>query len=155
MNKNETIIIAAFNDEAAAEAAVENLREWDKRVRDVKLGAIGTVKYDGGSVRSEVVHGGLFNRSMPISKDSERALAQELSDGQVAIVVACDNFEASMVSESLVRDGGRIMVMADERTKEDIAKGSKTVDQALAEDALKMAAAKTKQKGDQNLNRPV
>jgi hypothetical protein len=155
MNKNETVIIAAFADEVAAEVAIEHMHEWDKRVRDVKLGVIGTVKNDGGVLRSNVVHGSLFHRSMPISRDAERVLAQELSGGRVAVVVACDNFEAAMVSDSLTRDGGRILAHTDERAKEDVAREAEVAAQALAEESLKKAAAEAKQKASPNVNRPV
>jgi hypothetical protein len=155
MSKNETVIIAAFADDAAAEAAIEKLREWDKRVRDVKLGVIGAVKNDGGAVQSKVVHGGLFNRAMPISSDAEKVLAQELSGGRVAVVVACDEFEAGMVAESLTSSGGRIMANADKRAKDDIAREGEASAKALAEESLRKAATEAKRKGDPNVNRPV
>lgn len=155
MNKNETVIIAAFADEVAAEVAIENLRQWDKRVRDVKLGTIGMVTNNGGIIESKVVHGSLFNRSMPISQNAERVLAQELSGGRVAVVVACDDFEAAMVSDSLTRNGGRILAHTDERAKEDMDKEAEVAAQALAEESLKKAAAQAKQKASPNVNRPV
>jgi hypothetical protein len=155
MSKNEIVIIAAFADDAAAEAAIEKLREWDKRVGDVKLGAISTVKNDSGVIQSRVVHGGLFNRTMPISSDAERVLAQELSENRVAVVVACDEFEAGMVSDSLTRNGGRIMVSADKRTKDDIAREGEASAQALAEESDKKTVTEAKRKVNPNLNRPV
>jgi hypothetical protein len=155
MNKNETVIIAAFADDVAAETAIENLREWDKRVRDVKLGVIGTVKNEGGIVRSHVVHSGLFNRSMPISQDAERALAAELSSGRVAVVVACDSFEAGMVADSMTRDGGQILANADQRAEEASAREAEATAQALAEESLKEAAAAAKQKSIPNVNRAL
>lgn len=155
MNANETIIVAAFVDEAAAEAAVEKLRAWDERVRDVKLGVIGKVFYEDGAIRTKVVHGGLFNRSMPITDDAVRALGQELSGGRVAVVVACDDFEASMVRDSIVRDGGRMLVTNYERTEEEIALENEAVEDALTEQALEEAAEKAKLAAGRNLNRPL
>lgn len=155
MNSNEMIVIAAFTDGAAAEAAVENLRQWDKRVRDVKLGAIGKVYNDGGTVRSEVVHGGLFNRSMPITGAAVTTLGQELSDGRVAVVVACDDYEMSMVSDSLIRDGGRILATNYERTDEEIARENEAVEDALTEQAIREAAERAKLSPNRNINRPV
>ena len=43
MDSNEIVVVAAFADQAAAESAIESLREWDKRVDEVKLGNIATV----------------------------------------------------------------------------------------------------------------
>lgn len=155
MNANETIIVAAFVDEAAAEAAVENLRAWDERVRDVKLGVIGKVFYEDGAIRTKVVHGGLFNRSMPISDEAVRTLGQELSGGRVAVVVACDDFEASMVSDSIVRDGGQVLATNYERTDEEIAQENEAVEDALTEQAIKEAAERAKLSPNRNINPPV
>lgn len=155
MNNNETIIIAGFPDRAAAEAAVTRLRQWDKRVGDVKLGVIGVVTNEGGAVKSEVVDSGLFNRKMPITDDAARVLGNELAGGRAAVVVACDDFEATMVSDSLVRDGGVIMASTYERTAEEIAAENEEVDQALAEEALEEAAEKAKLSPNRNIHRPV
>ncbi len=155
MNSNETIVVAAFPDGAAAEAAIENLRQWDKRVRDVKLGVIGKVTYEDGATTAEVVHGGLFNRAMPISDDAVRVLGQELSGGRVAVVVACDDFEMSMVSDSLVRDGGRILATNYERTDEEIAQENEAVEDALTEQAIEEAAERAKLSPNRNIHPPV
>jgi len=155
MNDNETIIIAGFADRLAAEAAVTRLRQWDKRVDDVKLGVIGVVTNEGGVVKSEVIDSGFFNRQMPITDDAARVLGNELAGGRVAVVVACDDYEASMVSDSLVRDGGVIMASTYERTAEEIAAENKAVDQALAEEALEEAAEKAKLTPNRNIHRPV
>jgi hypothetical protein len=154
MNENETILVAAFADGAAAEAAVESLREWDKRVRDVKLGVIGTVHYEDGGIKSKVVHGGIFNRKMPITDEGVRALGRELSGGQVAVVVACDDFEATMVSDSLTRDGGRILASNYERTKEEITAENQAVEEALEEKAMQEAARRAPRNADRNVARP-
>ncbi|RIK20980.1 MAG: hypothetical protein DCC51_06810 [Anaerolineae bacterium] len=136
MNDNETIVIASFADDASAEAAIEKLREWDKRVRDVKLGMIGLVRLVGGVTKSEVVYGGgIFKRSMPISDEATKALAQELGD-RIGVVVACDDYEASMVSDALVRDGGKILVNTYERTAEEKAKELKNVEAARMERSI-------------------
>lgn len=153
MNKNETVIIAAFADDTAAEAAIDALRDWDKRVREVKLGVIGRVHYVDGVVKADVVHGGLFNRSMPITDDAVRVLAQEL-DSRVAVVVACDDYEAAMVTDSLTRGGGRILASTYERTAEEKEKEEKEVAEALTEQAIRSAAGKAKDPG-RSTNRPL
>ncbi len=155
MNNNETVIVAGFPDRAAAEAAVTRLRQWDKRVGDVKLGVIGLVTNEDGVGKSEVVDSGFFNRKMPITDDAARVLGNELTGGRTAVVVACDDYEASMVSDSLVRDGGVIMASTYERTAEEIAAENKAVEQALAEEALEEAAEKAKISPNRNINRPV
>lgn len=154
MDKNQAVIVAVFSNNTAAEAAIENLREWDKRVGEVKLGAIGKVQYLDGKVKSEVVHGGLFNRSMPISTDAVRVLAQEL-DTRVAVVVACDDYESGMVSDSLTRDGGRILATTSGRTDEEIAKEQKEIADALTEQAIKSSAEVAKRGAGRNTNRPL
>ena len=38
---NEQLVIAFFENEVAAEEAVDAIKQWDKDSKDVKLGAIG------------------------------------------------------------------------------------------------------------------
>jgi uncharacterized membrane protein len=40
------LVLAIFKDEAAAEAAVQSLKEWDKADEDIKLNAIGVLVLD-------------------------------------------------------------------------------------------------------------
>lgn len=56
MDKNEHVVIAVFEDRAAAEAAVEHLKKWDKASGDIKLGAIGLLYKDGNEVKSVIGH---------------------------------------------------------------------------------------------------
>jgi predicted flap endonuclease-1-like 5' DNA nuclease len=42
----QTVVLAFFNDEAAADDAVESLKAWDKAERDIKLDAIGVMALD-------------------------------------------------------------------------------------------------------------
>lgn len=149
MNDNETIVIASFADDASAGAAIEKLREWDKRVRDVKLGMIGIVRQVDGATKSEIVYGGgIFKRSMPISDEATRVLAQEL-DQRVGVVVTCDDYEASMVSDALTRDGGQILVNTYERTAEEKAREQKNVE------ATRMEQAIDEKTGDARSNRSI
>ena len=43
---NQQIVLAFFNDEAAADDAVESLKDWDKANKDVKLTSIGVLVLD-------------------------------------------------------------------------------------------------------------
>jgi hypothetical protein len=112
MNKNENIVIALFSDETAADAAISNLRQWDERVGEVKLGKIGKVTNQDGRIKSELVQSGLLQREFPISKKAIQALGKELAAGQAAVVVKADDFEVEMVADSLKRDGGQVLVDA-------------------------------------------
>lgn len=52
MSKKQ-LVLGYFGSEAAADAAVEALKQWDKASKDVKLGAIGVlVKDDKGKVKT-------------------------------------------------------------------------------------------------------
>ena len=47
------LIMAFFTDEAAADAAVNSIKMWDKASKEIKLGAIGIlVKDDKGKIKS-------------------------------------------------------------------------------------------------------
>lgn len=55
MAKNQLVLVY-FGDEAAAEAAVDSLKQWDKATKDIKLGAVGVlVKDDKGKVKTQKV----------------------------------------------------------------------------------------------------
>jgi hypothetical protein len=47
------LVLAFFENEAAADAAVNNIKQWDKASKDIKLGAIGVlVKDEKGNVKT-------------------------------------------------------------------------------------------------------
>ncbi len=154
MNKNDSVIVAAFPNEDAAEAAIVALREWDKRTGEVKLGVIGLVHHVDGATKADVVHGSLFNRSLPIGPDAVRVLGQELGSG-VAVVVACDDFEAQMVSDVMTRGGGEILARKGERTAEEIAKEERQINAALMDRAVFEAAEAAKISPNRNIYRPL
>jgi uncharacterized membrane protein len=48
------LVLAFFNGEAAADAAVAALKEWDKASKEIKLGSIGIlVKDDEGKIKTQ------------------------------------------------------------------------------------------------------
>ena len=48
------LVLAFFANEAAADEAVNNIKQWDKASKDVKLGAIGVlVKDDKGKIKTQ------------------------------------------------------------------------------------------------------
>lgn len=154
MNKNETIVVATFADEQAAERAANTLREWDKRVREVKLGVIGIVHMVDGVIKGDVIHGSFFHRSLPVSDDALRVLAQELGD-RVALVVSCDDYEAKMVADSLTRDDGQIVANTRDYTDEERAKEAEEVDKALMERAIHEAAEQARLSPGRDVYRAV
>jgi uncharacterized membrane protein len=51
--KNQQLVLALFDNEAAADAAVAELKKWDKATEDIKLGAIGVlVKDEKGKIKT-------------------------------------------------------------------------------------------------------
>lgn len=51
---NDKLILALFADEAAADAAVQELKTWDKATESVKLGAMGVLaKNEKGEVKTD------------------------------------------------------------------------------------------------------
>ncbi len=46
MAKNKQLVLAFFDNEAAADQAVNDLKAWDKASKDIKLGAIGVLVKD-------------------------------------------------------------------------------------------------------------
>jgi uncharacterized membrane protein len=51
--KNQQLVLAFFDTEAAADAAVEALKKWDKATDAIKLGAIGVlVKDEKGKIKT-------------------------------------------------------------------------------------------------------
>jgi uncharacterized membrane protein len=51
--KNQQLVLAFFDNEAAADAAVDALKQWDKATEDIKLGAVGVlVKDEKGKIKT-------------------------------------------------------------------------------------------------------
>lgn len=128
MNKNENVVIAIFSSAAEAEAAVERLKNWDKNVKDVKLGAIGQVSYEGGRIKTHLVSGGILNRSFPMSDEAVLALGNELADGKVAVAVAGDDYEVSLVKQNLEAAGGKIISAQFEQTAKELKTEKKAIE---------------------------
>lgn len=56
MDKNENVVVGIFEDRAAAELAIERLKQWDKASDDIKLGAVGLLYKEGDEVKSIINH---------------------------------------------------------------------------------------------------
>ena len=56
MASNQQLVLAFFGDEAAADQAVDALKQWDKASEEIKLGAIGVlVKDEKGEIKTHKV----------------------------------------------------------------------------------------------------
>jgi len=53
-NKNENVIVAFFDNSAAADSAIASLQNWDKANDEIQLGAIGTMTKEKGKVKTHV-----------------------------------------------------------------------------------------------------
>lgn len=56
MDKNDNVVIAIFEDQPTAEAAIERLKKWDKASADVNLGAVGLLYKANGEVKAVIGH---------------------------------------------------------------------------------------------------
>lgn len=52
--KDQNVVIGFFANEAAAQAAIESLKSWDKASQDIQLGAVGTITKEGDKVKTHV-----------------------------------------------------------------------------------------------------
>lgn len=140
MDKNEHVVVALFGDRAAAEAAIERLKKWDKASDDIKLGAIGLLYKEDGEIKSTigrqggrglrvgalvgVIAGALsrgndsadgaissfFAKSLHLNEAECEALGVELELGKAAVVVTCDEYEVMPTRRTLEKAGGAVKV---------------------------------------------
>jgi hypothetical protein len=134
MNKNEHVVVAIFEDQAAAENAVQQLKAWDEASDDIKLGVIGLLHKESGEVKSVVgnqggrglklgaivgliagaltggVAGSSLAKSLNLSEEALNALGMELDQGRLAVVVTGDEYEVTSIKSTLGRAGGAAKV---------------------------------------------
>lgn len=107
MNTNENTVVALFENQAAADAAIARLLAWDKASKDVKLGVIGKVYLENGEVKTTVQSGGgLFKRSVGLSDEQLASVGRHLEGDRVAVTVTSDDYEVSLVRINLEAAGG-------------------------------------------------
>lgn len=116
---NETSVCAVFDDMDAARQAIDELHTWDERVKEVKLGAIGTVAMDDGRPKPKVHLGGLFTRSLHLSDDDLATIGSVIDGGKVAVIVRTDDHEYSLVRTHLEKQGGTLSQFKDPISPED------------------------------------
>ncbi len=119
MNTNENAVGAVFPNEAAADAAIASLHSWDVKVKDVELGAIGTVKLENGKAKVKVKEGGFFTRSLKLDDDDMALIVQHLDGEKVCVVVRSDDYEVTMVRTHLKNAGGTLAEFRDPYTAEE------------------------------------
>lgn len=135
MNTNENSVVALFPNQAAADQAIEHLMKWDKASKDVKLGAIGKVTLKDGEVKADVVHGGIFNRSLHLDDQTVVACTEYLDDEKVIVVVRSDDYEVSLVRSNFQMAGGELPQFIDPYTGDE-----KRAEQKAGEDAVQIKA---------------
>ena len=121
MNTNENSVVALFPNQEAADQAIEHLMKWDKASKDVKLGAIGKVTLEGGAIKADVVHGGIFNRSLHLDEATVAACTPFLDDEKVIVVVRSDDYEVSLVRSNLQMTGGALPQFINPYTDQELA----------------------------------
>ena len=50
-NENDNVVIAFFADRAAADSAIEGIKNWDRINDHFELGTIGTISKEGDKIR--------------------------------------------------------------------------------------------------------
>jgi len=83
------VILAVFADEAAADAAVESLKAWDKASDDIKLGAIGVLVLDDKG-------------ALKVSKMGQRSTKKGAGIGLVLAIVAPPTLLAGLVGGGIL-----------------------------------------------------
>ncbi len=53
-NENDNVVIAFFADQAAAESAIEGIKNWDRINDHFELGNIGTIRKEGDKIKTDV-----------------------------------------------------------------------------------------------------
>lgn len=119
-----------------------------KTTKGAKVGAaiglagalLGPVGLIGGLIAGAVVGsaaGAVFTEHMKLTDDEVAQLNQDLDDGKVAVVAACDAYEMAGVADNLRASGGRVISFS--VPHEEL--------QAAAEDASEAAAEDTSEAG--------
>lgn len=139
MNSNENCVVAYFENDAAADAAVSRLRQWDERVKDVKLGTIGKIFRGEKGVKVDIVHGGLFNRSLRLNETEANIIGNYLTGTLVALAVNADDYEVSMVKSNLEMAGGSVVAFADPYDSDERAQEEAAARDAAAERRYEVA----------------
>jgi len=83
------VVLGVFADEAAADAAVESLKTWDKATDDIKLGAIGVLVLDDKG-------------ALKVNKMGQRSTKKGAGIGLVLAIVAPPTLLAGLVGGGIL-----------------------------------------------------
>jgi len=135
---DKQVVISVFENEAAADAAVESLKSWDKVSKDVKLGAIGVLVLDEkGQVKTH--------------KMGKRSTGKGAGIGVVLAIVApplgAGTIVAGGVLGALHRKGLGLDEADKERLSAELAAGKAAVGVLARSDEAEVIASKLKELG--------
>jgi uncharacterized membrane protein len=54
-NKNRNLIVAYFPDVDSADSAAQQLKHWDKSIKEIKLGGMGIITEENGELKTHLV----------------------------------------------------------------------------------------------------
>jgi len=131
-------VISVFENEAAADAAVESLKSWDKVSKDVKLGAIGVLVLDEkGQVKTQ--------------KMGKRSIGKGAGIGVILAIVAPPLGAGTVVAGGLLgalhRKGLGLDEADRERISTQLASGKAAVGVLARSDEADIIASKLKELG--------
>ena len=135
---DKQVVISVFENEGAADAAVESLKSWDKVSKDVKLGAIGVLVLDEkGQVKTQ--------------KMGKRSIGKGAGIGVILAVVAPPLGAGTIVAGGLLGALHRKGLGLDDADKEQIsaelASGKAAVGVLARSDEADVIASKLKELG--------
>lgn len=135
---DKQVVISVFDNESAADAAVESLKSWDKVSKDVKLGAIGVLVLDEkGQVKTH--------------KMGKRSIGKGAGIGVILAIVAPPLGAGTVVAGGLLgalhRKGLGLDEADRERISAQLASGKAAVGVLARSDEADIVAAKLKELG--------
>jgi hypothetical protein len=135
MNDNENCVVAYFVSDALADNAIAELRKWDERVKDIKLGTIGKILREAdGTVKVDIIHkGGMFKNHLHLSDTDLATIGAELKDAMVAVAVNADDYEVSMLETNLRVAGGSVIPLGNVYDTVERAEAEKQLKNDIAE----------------------
>lgn len=138
---DKQVVISVFDNEAAADAAVESLKSWDKVSKEVKLGSIGVLVLDDtGQVKTQ--------------KMGKRSIGKGAGIGVVLAVVAPPLGVGTVVAGGLLgalhRKGLGLDEADRERIAAQLASGKAAVGVLARSDEADVIASKLKELGGES-----
>lgn len=138
MASNENCVVAFFPDGIWADAAVGKLRQWDERVKDVKLGTIGKIfRGENNKLIVDIVQtGGLLERKLHLNDEQLTVIGNYVTGGLVAVGVNADDYEVAMLKTNLEMAGGSVVPIGEVYDEKELAEARKALDDAIQRGAF-------------------